>query len=329
MYETVRLWLANNWFGLLGLVLSAALTIYIFFRQEKHKRPVFLKRNMVIVRNARSTFPNLSVHYKGHAGDLDNLDNVSVAVVAIWNKGRASLRRADCVATAPLRITAKEGVTILGASKIQESSEHNKVECEYRKGDNAVNIKFDFLDHNQGVLVEIMHTGVSASALAVEGTFVESGPVLPALGNSFLGRLRSSIDPMPAKRTSQVFGFLLGVLPLLLAVLLNWYANVSVRVDMPEGYEIIERNGKHYARVLDGWILHDGGKTYARLGDDYRIAKEGGKYVPYIDISPFSSRLHYITFVLCGFSMFVFVVMLATPTIPSDLRRFNDHLNQA
>lgn len=160
-------WLVSNWFGVVSLLVGTVVSVYLALRFNKSRRPSYAMRNVVIVEKAKEAFPELRVHWRGVGDDLDNL---SVAVIAIWNAGRETVRKEDVAKADPIRIDAVGDVKILGAKVIQINCESNLAGCTYEKVENRVLVVFDYLDYMQGCVLEVAHTGNLASSIRVAGT---------------------------------------------------------------------------------------------------------------------------------------------------------------
>lgn len=174
MLDQLRTWIEVNWFGVIGILVGIITTYIVYIWQHKAKHPLYAIRNLAFVVNAKEVFPNLSVHYRGHGEDLDNL---SVAVVAIWNAGKATIDKNDITAAVPLKIVAAEGTKILGASVIQSNNSASNATCHYSKQSNTITISFDYLDYMNGMVIEVLHNRADANGISVEGKFKECGDI--------------------------------------------------------------------------------------------------------------------------------------------------------
>ena len=168
-------WLSANWFGIAAVIIGLMTSIFFYRRQDKSKKPVYAIKTKVIIENAKEVIPSISVHYKGVGG---NLDNLSVSFVAIWNAEKGTINASDITEAKPLQIIAKEGVTILGCSIVDNNNVASSPKCEFSKLKNTANLTFAYLDYKQGFVVEVFHTGVKRGDIKVVGVFKEAGEIV-------------------------------------------------------------------------------------------------------------------------------------------------------
>lgn len=156
-------------------VLISILIAYVVFRFQKiDKIPCYTLQNKCLIEKARQIVPNLSVHYKGHGEDLDN---ISVARVIIWNAGRSPIVCGDIPTTDPLKITGKDNVRILGAEVVADNHAPAACKCEFKKQANVAFPSFEYLERNHGLAIEVFHTGVSPKDLVVTGSIIGGGGI--------------------------------------------------------------------------------------------------------------------------------------------------------
>ena len=184
--DVVWIWICTNWFGILGLALGLLSTILVYRWQRKEKRPYYSRRTTVIISNAKEAFPAVGIHYKGHVDDLDNL---SVTLIVVWNAGRATIDKSDVVLLKPLSIRTLHSVKLLGTSIIQANNSSCGATCSFKKASNSAALTFDFLDYCNGFVVELLHTGTSHKDIQIEGAFKECGDMREYDRRSFASKI--------------------------------------------------------------------------------------------------------------------------------------------
>ena len=259
IFAGVEQWATNNWFNILGVVIPLAIS-YIWYRwQKREKSPRFAQRSVNLIANATTAYPNLQVHYKGHGQDLDNL---SVAIFAFWNAGRETIRGADITSADPLVIRPREGVTLLGASLIASNNIVSNVKCEYNKNHGRVVMTFEYLDQDQGFVVELLHTGRNKDDVMLTGTFIGGGKAQDTRKKPF--RLLNMALAGGKKRSRRQLKrrlIIASCIPQIVAWIALCYMSFGIDHSMP----VIEVDGRlytdrivygHVERSDSGWVAH-------------------------------------------------------------------------
>jgi hypothetical protein len=265
----VQEWLAANWFAALGIPIAVAIGYYFYWLSKREKRPVFASRNVVIVQNAKQTFPSLQVHYRGYGNDLDNL---SATIIAVWNAGNETIHSSDITSAKPLAIkAAADGVKLLGASVIQLNNPASRAACTFTKNSNEALLTFEYLDPGNGMVVEVLHTGTSQGALRVEGTFKGCGDIRNHARNPsgvFPRRLLLGKEPHKLRNVAWRLAVLGVCMNIFIVVAFTYHAfSLAVKPAFPvvtldgrqhiattEGYDVVEESGSLLAYPHQKWV---------------------------------------------------------------------------
>ena len=86
----------------------------------------------------------------------------------LWNAGEETLTAADITTSDPLRITISDA-KILDASILQTNNPSAQFQIEVSQSGDAIFIHFDYLNHLDGAVAQIIHTGISSAHLSVHG----------------------------------------------------------------------------------------------------------------------------------------------------------------
>jgi hypothetical protein len=164
--NTVGEALAPGWVGsLIGLAgLVAAVAIYFFTRQRTVL--AYQARGQRLLGHATSGLPpEVTVQYEGR-----EISKLTRSILTLWNAGEKTIAGSDIVEGDRLRLLLGDGSEILSAEIIQQSRAaiRSSVHLPKRPTDRAT-MEFDFLDHNDGFVVEVLHTGKEILPL-VQGT---------------------------------------------------------------------------------------------------------------------------------------------------------------
>jgi hypothetical protein len=161
--------------SLLVTILSLVLAIVFFRRSRREKRPRYLLKQRTIIQNRQPLLPGLSVSFAGH-----EQPEITVAQITFWNAGADTIRREDIAQAKPLVIGVPAGVDVLAATVLRATEPANTfvVGTPRRSPDRTTTIPFtfDYLDRDDGAVVQLVHNGADAARLSLDG--VVKGAVL-------------------------------------------------------------------------------------------------------------------------------------------------------
>lgn len=141
--------------GLLGIGgLIFGYVSYVRSRRRTKMAYVHLGEHL-LGSTADSLPPLIDVLYDGIA-----IPRLTKTLVIIWNNGENTIDGADIVPKDPLRLQVGADGEILSVSLLKTSRAVTDIRIDYAESTeaNEALLKFDFLDANDGVVVEILHT---------------------------------------------------------------------------------------------------------------------------------------------------------------------------
>src|SRR5690606_13866978 len=100
----------------------------------------------------------------------NKIDNLSISKIAIWNSGKETISSTDVARNDPFLITIANDYTILDCDILFEKNSANGFSI-YKINSNKVEIKFDYFDFNEGIVVQIYHTSAEEKNISVNGSF--------------------------------------------------------------------------------------------------------------------------------------------------------------
>jgi hypothetical protein len=155
--------------GLLGLI-----GIYFSYKGWKRKKPYYVILSANIFTGIDHMVPNVEVKFPGYGPMIKAL---TVTKIAFWNAGSDTIKKADIVKGDPLTVRATTGVVFLSAAVVECVNSLNKVDCTVSKDHSEVDITFDYLDQNEGALIQFFHTGAGNADIRLHGTVMGSSPI--------------------------------------------------------------------------------------------------------------------------------------------------------
>ena len=210
-----------TWLNLMFLVLavlSIVISIVIFIASKKEKRPYFHVRTFRLIQDSLNTIEAVEILYKGQ-----RVQNLSLAKVALWNKGRDTINSQDVAPKDPLRISVQSPVKLLGAKIIHTANPVNNflILPDLERGE--IQIQFDYFHRLEGIVVQLYHTGSGENDLALLGTIkgvkriIRASPKEDYFADLFIDPLErwlNTINP-PVVRGLLTFSITLILFPIL------------------------------------------------------------------------------------------------------------------
>jgi hypothetical protein len=162
-------WWTTNWGDVIGVTgtVMTVIGVYLSSKGWKRKRPRYVILSNNIFCGLEHTVPDVEVKFAGYGSPVKSL---TVTKIAFWNAGTETINRQDVVKENPLSLRAKSGVVILSVSVIERTIPFNKLECGLNRERTEATITFDYLDHNEGALIQVFHSGTGNDDIELRGT---------------------------------------------------------------------------------------------------------------------------------------------------------------
>jgi len=154
------------WFSILSIILgfsSFVWGIYSYLKSRRVKSPCYAVRSFNIISKI-SKIKELEIFYSGQA-----IENLTATKIMFWNAGRETINSQDIPDADPITVYAKEGHKILVASVLQVKKDANMFSipvCDQ----SHVQLHFDYVDKDEGAVIQIFHTGKSSEDIEIRGT---------------------------------------------------------------------------------------------------------------------------------------------------------------
>ncbi len=153
--EALRV-LGLGWIGGLLGICGLIFGYVTYVRSRRRTTMAYVHLGEHLLGSASDTLPPLiDVLYDGIA-----IPRLTKSLVIIWNNGENTIAGTDIVVKDPLRLQVGTDGEILSVSVLKTSRVVNDVRIGYSESTaaNEAMLTFDFLDANDGVVVEILHT---------------------------------------------------------------------------------------------------------------------------------------------------------------------------
>ncbi len=198
-------------FGLAAALISIIVTVILARKYRKIKRPTYVVNGNNLLRDLSSSFSKLEVSYDG-----TKVQTVTVSTLTFWNAGSETMRREDIANKDKLRIILDDDVDLLDARVVHQTTEANQFEIHRNEAEpNTVFITFDYLDRDEGGVIQLVHTGRYFGSPCVLGRIMGAGKptrrgVTPTIAPFLFPRLSRQKRRIFFRRLMQVY-FLLTI----------------------------------------------------------------------------------------------------------------------
>ena len=164
-------WLTANPFWPLVGVMIGLIGLYYRFVGTRVRKPLYAIVHNKLVMDLQSDFPTVQMLHNGQP-----IPNLTATRLAFWNAGRETIRKADVVPAEPLHIVVTDPHTILECAIIQTVRPANEFEIVIAHDQRSVNITFEYVDRNEGCMVQVLHTATESSDVKFIGRVMGAGP---------------------------------------------------------------------------------------------------------------------------------------------------------
>ncbi|MBP2029909.1 hypothetical protein J2755_000843 [Methanohalophilus levihalophilus] len=144
--------------------------IIIAIKSRKEKRPSYSTRSFNIIDSSISKFESLNILYSD-----EQIENLTVSKLIFWNKGRETIDGSDITPAEPLFIVPKKNCKILDAKIIDSKEPANNFSLEKIADEKGFQLKFDYVDKDEGIIAKIVHTGTSGEDFEIIGKIKGAG----------------------------------------------------------------------------------------------------------------------------------------------------------
>jgi len=144
--------LFNFAFSIFTFFLGNVFAYWLYRRGIKKKELWWdTQKNNLINKYARN-LPELSINYKS-----EEVQDVSILRLMLWNSGSEILHRDDITKNHPISLITDNNTALLDAKIIAYNNDTLNFSLE--KDNNTVLVDFEYLEPNQGAVLEIVYTG--------------------------------------------------------------------------------------------------------------------------------------------------------------------------
>lgn len=159
--ESLYFWFKNilnqGWFGAIVGLVGIIYAVYTTKKNKIGPRLVYQWESLKIIGKNEVTPEEIEIFFKGI-----KVPRVIKTTIIIWNSGTKTIHGENIVKNDSLRLEFENEQKIIGASILLRTKEVNEFEISTNADKkNILNINFEYLDPQDGVTIEILHTDVN------------------------------------------------------------------------------------------------------------------------------------------------------------------------
>ncbi|MDD5447112.1 MAG: hypothetical protein PHY36_04435 [Methanocellales archaeon] len=224
-------WLeANYWSIIVSAIISIpslVVAIILYIKSKKVKLPHYSIRSTNIVRDLVSRLQHLQMLYSGQ-----EIENLTATKIAFWNKGRDTINSQDIASADPLIISIKDGYKILDAKIIYTKNTANQFSVIPSDDRSYVKMHFDYLDKDDGAIIQILHTGKSSKDIEFCGKIKGSDKLTRVMPVESLPRYSESVGSYlsKSKRNLAFLAIILGTPLVMIFVSIPFFIIAAVSI---------------------------------------------------------------------------------------------------
>lgn len=142
--------------------------------------PLYSHWSINIINELVTKFESLQMTYSGLP-----IENLTVTKILFWNGGNDTKDDQDISRVDPLKIYIKENYEILESNVLYSKNPANQFSVKTANDKSYAILNFDYLDKDEGGIVQLIHTGTSDKDIEIRGTIKGAGKPVHAKQHLF------------------------------------------------------------------------------------------------------------------------------------------------
>ena len=133
--------------------ISLFMAYYFFKRSARKKEVLYTKASVKVFQNCNKKISDFVSQYKNKS-----VNSITVTRYLVWNNSSQAIRKNDIAPRDPFQFSVNSSYEILNAKIIYlKDSLNGFMLSELKKTNNFTKLSFDFINENEGAIIQIIH----------------------------------------------------------------------------------------------------------------------------------------------------------------------------
>jgi hypothetical protein len=221
-----------------GIVVSIIVAYYFYRKSLRIKEPCWAIRSNNLVQGYSAQLEDLKIRYNNV-----NVENLTISRILFWNNGAQTIDKVDLDTVNHLRINCIGGIKLLDVKILTTNNQSCQFTAAIDNNKTNALLYFDYLDKNQGAIIQIVHSGMSSKDLTILGDIKGGKTIVNKYATPTWVRMvdRISISRRLRQRIISAFAVFSGVY-FILGGIANFFMPItSLSVVTPSGTSAFSR----------------------------------------------------------------------------------------
>ena len=155
-----------NWISIFIGAIAIILSIVLYLKSKPLKLLAYANRMFMVVTNRSMKIEGLQVTVHGRTTPI-----VTVNRIAIWNAGNRTIFSEDLSDNDPIIIDPLHNSDVFEIAILEQTKTANQANLiEVTNNPNSREVRFDYLDPGDGILINVVHNGDSKEEFEISGS---------------------------------------------------------------------------------------------------------------------------------------------------------------
>lgn len=169
MFDSILSYLNLSWVSvvitLITFIIAIALAVFLYFKAKQKKGlSYYISNNLLIDRSNTENPDQIEIFFLG-----TKVDKLYKTLIYIWNSGNQIIKKNELNTKDPFRLEIENNKEILSIKIIKSTRDVIDFNTYSENSVNFHKVNFDYLDPNDGAVIEVLHNG-SIDDLKLKGT---------------------------------------------------------------------------------------------------------------------------------------------------------------
>ena len=148
------------------------LAIVFYFKSKKNKSLIYYIKSDLLIEDFIQKIKGLTIQFTGKT-----IERLTVTKIAFWNNGNDTINQSDFPSTDKFSIQINNDYDILDVSITTILNITNNIIVDLSENKKEINIDFEYMDKNDGFIIQIFHTGINSDIFTINGTIKGAGKI--------------------------------------------------------------------------------------------------------------------------------------------------------